>query len=100
MKELMTEYCIQYTQNKMNCLDKVLICIAVHTIHTADGLYTVEYVNGEFRNFLYETYPKVTSIAFISLPIKVCILDNLLKGPSSTIFRMAGLLYLTMAGCL
>ena len=64
MKELMTEYCIQYTQNKMNCLDKVLICIAVHTIHTADGLYTVEYyVNGEFRNFLYETYPKVTSIA-------------------------------------
>ena len=36
MKELMTEYCIQYTQNKMNCLDKVLICIAVHTIQQMD----------------------------------------------------------------
>ena len=53
----MTEYCIQYTQNKMNCLDKVLICITVHN-YKADGLYTVEYVNGEFRNFLYETLPK------------------------------------------
>ena len=40
MKELMTEYCIQYTQNKMNCLDKALICIAVHTKDDTMILYS------------------------------------------------------------